>query len=430
MRGVLPGPPCQAVTTPDTERAVLSPAAALRRILDRMADLGPLPAERVPLREALGRALAGDLVASRSLPPFDNSQMDGYALRAADAPRAGARLPVSLEVFAGDAPGAALPPGTCARVFTGAPLPAGADTVEMQEQVTRRGASAVFKRPAERGRFVRPAGADVREGTVALPRGSLVDPGAVGLAAGLGRSELPVHRRPRVALLTTGTELVPLDRAPAPGQIVDSNSHALAAAALEAGAVPQLLPLALDERASLRSALAAARGADVLVSTGGVSVGEKDLVRAALQGAGARLDFWQVAIRPGKPVAFGMWGRTAVFGLPGNPTSAWVTFELFVRPALRALAGLRGSGRLLLPARLGRAQEKPRQLTLFLRVRARRSGGEIWLDPLPTQQSGHLTSAVNVDALAVLPAGAARLARGARVEALLLRAPSGASNHQ
>ncbi len=407
---------------------MLSPAAALRRILDRMADLGPLPAERVPLREALGRALAEDLVAPRSLPPFDNSQMDGYALRAADAPRAGARLRVSLEVFAGDAPGPGLAPGTCARVFTGAPLPAGADAVEMQEQVSRRGAVAVFRRRAEPGRFVRPAGADVREGAVALPRGSLVDSGAIGLAAGLGRSELPVRRRPRVALLATGTEIVPLDRPPGPGQIVDSNSHALAAAALEAGAVPQLLPLARDDRASLRASLTAARGADVLVSTGGVSVGEKDLVRAALQAAGARLDFWQVAIRPGKPVAFGLWGRTAVFGLPGNPTSAWVTFELFVRPALRALAGLPGSGRLVLPARLARAQEKPRQLTLYLRTRARRTGGELWLDPLPTQQSGHLTSAVNVDALAVLPAGAPHLARGARVEAILLRAPASAAD--
>lgn len=407
---------------------MLSPAAALRRILDRMAELGPLPAERVPLREALGRALAEDLVAPRSLPPFDNSQMDGYALRAADAARAGARLPVSLEVFAGDAPGAALAPGTCARIFTGAPLPAGADSVEMQEEVSRQGATAVFRRPAEAGRFVRPAGADVREGAVALRRGSPVDPGAVGLAAGLGRSELAVHRRPRVALLATGTEIVPLDRPPGPGQIVDSNSHALAAAALEAGAVPQLLPLASDDRAALRASLRAARGADVLVSTGGVSVGEKDLVRAALQAAGARLDFWQVAVRPGKPVAFGRWGGAAVFGLPGNPTSAWVTFELFVRPALRALAGLSGSGRLRLPARLGKAQQKPPHLTLYLRTRARRSGGELWLDPISTQQSGHLTSAVNVDALAVLPAGTARLARGARVEAILLRAPAGFSD--
>ena len=407
---------------------MLSPAAALRRILDRMAEVGPLPAERVSLREALGRALAEDLLAPRSLPPFDNSQMDGYALRAADAPRAGARLPVSLEVFAGDAPGAALPPGTCARVFTGAPLPAGTDAVEMQEEVSRRGEVAVFRRPAEVGRFVRPAGADVLKGAVALPRGSLVDPGAVGLAAGLGRSELPVHRRPRVAILPTGNEIVPIDRNPAPGQIVDSNSHTLAAAALEAGAIPLVLPLASDDRPSLRAALEAAGGADVLVTTGGVSVGEKDLVRGALEAAGARLELWQVALRPGKPFAFGTWGRTAVFGLPGNPVSSWVTFELFARPALRALAGLPGSGRLQLPGRLSRAQEKPRHLTLYLRVRARPTRGELWLDPLPSQQSGHLTSAVGVDALAILPAGLGRLARGARVDALWLRPPATASD--
>lgn len=405
---------------------MLSPAAALDRILDRMAGLGPLPPERVPLREALGRALAEDLLAPRSLPPFDNAQMDGYALRAADAPRAGARLRVSLEIFAGDPPGADLRPGTCARVFTGSPLPAGADAVEMQEQVERQGAWAVFRRRAEVGRFVRPAGADVREGAVALRRGSPVDPGAVGLAAGLGRAELAVYRRPRVALLATGSEIVPVGQPAGPGQIVDSNSHTLAAAALDAGAVPQLLPLARDDRASLAAALAAARGADVVVSTGGVSVGKKDLVRAALRAAGARLDFWRVAMRPGKPVVFGSWGRAAVFGLPGNPTSAWVTFELFVRPALRALAGLPGSGRLSLPARLAGPQEKPRELTVYLRARARRTGGDIWLDPLPTQQSGHLTSAVEVDALAVLPAGTARLRRGARVEALLLRAPPAA----
>ena len=402
---------------------MISPAAALGRILDRMEELGPLSPERVPLRDALGRALAENLVASRSLPPFDNSQMDGYALRAADAPRAGTRLRVSLEVFAGDPPGTALPPGTCARVFTGAPLPFGADTVEMQEQVARQGAFGLFRRRAEVGRFVRPAGADVQEGAVALARGSLVDPGAVGLAAGLGRTELTVHRRPRVALLSTGSEIVPLDRAPGLGQILDSNSHALAAAALEAGAVPHVLPLASDDQAALRAALREARGADVLVSTGGVSVGEKDLVRAALRAAGARLDFWRVAMRPGKPVAFGLWGRTAVFGLPGNPASAWVTFELFVRPALRALAGLSGSGRTVLPARLARPQEKPRELTVYLRTRARRIRGDVWLEPLSTQQSGHLTSAVNVDALAILPAGAARLARGARVEAVLLRPP-------
>ena len=402
---------------------MLDPEGALRRILERIADLAPLPLERVPLREALGRALAEDLVAPRPLPPFDNSQMDGYALRAADARRAGSRLQVAFEVFAGDPPGAALPPGTCCRVFTGAPLPFGADAVEMEEEVERAGAHARFRRAAVRGRFVRPAGADVREGAVALRRGSAVDAGAIGLAAALGRTELAVHRRPRVALLPTGNELVPIDRSPAPGEILDSNSHALAAACAEAGAVPSLLALARDDRAALRAALAGARGCDVLVTTGGVSVGEKDLVRTALAAAGTRIDFWRVAMRPGKPLAFGRWGSTAVFGLPGNPASALVTFELFVRPALRALQGLDGPSRPVLPARLSSAQVKPAGLTTFLRARARRVGDGLWLDPLPTQQSGHLSSMVDVDALAVLPARAARLRRGARVEAILLRPP-------
>jgi molybdopterin molybdotransferase len=340
---------------------VLSPAAALARILDRLSDVAPLPAERVPMAAALGRALAEEVRASRSLPPFDGSQMDGYALRAADAPRAGARLRVALEVFAGEAPGAPLPPGTCARIYTGAPLPEGADCAEMQEEVVRRGAVARFRRAAERGRFVLPAGADCREGQVALPAGTAVDAGTIGLAAALGRTELSVHRRPRVGLLATGDEIVAVDRAAGPGQIRDSNSHALAAACAEAGAVPVLLPLARDDRASLARALAAAEGLDAIVTTGGVSVGARDLVRPALEAAGARLDFWRVAMRPGKPVAFARLGRTAVFGLPGNPASALVTFEIFVRPALRALQGLPGSGRLVFPpASPGRSRSRPR----------------------------------------------------------------------
>jgi len=397
---------------------------ALARILERLAGLAPLPPERVSLGSAVGRALAEAVRAPRSLPPFDNSQMDGYALRAADARRAGVRLRVAFEVFAGDAPGQALPPGACARIFTGAPLPAGADCVEMQEEVSRRGRVATFRRPAEAGRFVRPAGADVREGSVALPAGTVLDPGAVGLAAALGRTEIQVHRRPRVGLLATGDEIVPVDHAAAPGQILDSNSHALAAACTEAGALPLLLPLARDDRASLRRSLAAARGLDAVVSTGGVSVGARDLVLGALEEAGARLDFWRVSMRPGKPIAFGLWGRTAVFGLPGNPASALVTFEVFVRPALRALARLPGSGRLSIPARLAWPVEKPTELTLFLRCRLRMDRGEAWLDPLATQQSGHLTSVVGVEALAVLPAGARRIRRGGRVTAMVLRPPA------
>jgi molybdopterin molybdotransferase len=403
---------------------VLTPSAALARILRSLADVAPLPAERVALRDALGRALAEEVVAPRALPPFDNSQMDGYALRAADAGAPGARLPVAFEIFAGDAPGRELPAGSCARIYTGAPLPAGADAVDMQEEVSRRGRVATFRRAAARGRFVRPAGADVREGAVALRRGLVMDAGAVGLAAAVGRTDVSVHRRPRVGIFATGDEIVAADRAPRPGQLLDSNSHSLGAATEEAGAIPVRLPAARDDRGSLARTLAAAGGLDAIVSTGGVSVGRRDLVRAALAAAGARLDFWRVAMRPGKPVAFGRWGPTAVFGLPGNPGSALVTFELFVRPALRALQGLPAPGRLVLQARLSSAQEKPPELTLFLRARLRLERGIPWVEPLATQQSGHLTSVVGAEALAVLPAGLHRLRRGALVEAIVLRPPA------
>lgn len=403
---------------------MLTPPEALERILQAIGDLAPLPPERVPLAAALGRALAEEVRADRPLPPFDNSQMDGYALRAADAPRAGARLPVAFEVFAGDDRARALPPGSCARIFTGAPLPPGADSVEMQEEVEPLARSARFRRAAVPGRFVRNAGADVARGAVALPAGLEVDAGAIGLAAALGRSELSVHRRPRVGILATGDEIVPLGGSPGPGQIFESNGHQLAAACADAGAVAVRLPLAGDDPASLRRSLSAARGLDALVSIGGVSVGDRDLVRAGLTGSGARLDFWRVAMRPGKPVAFGRWGKMAVFGLPGNPASSLVTFELFVRPALRALAGLPGTGRMVLRARLGAAEEKPSDLTLFLRCRLRRERDSLWVEGLKTQQSGHLTSVVGVEGLAVLPPGVARLRRGQWVEVILVRAPS------
>jgi molybdopterin molybdotransferase len=402
---------------------VLTPDAALSRILAALSGLAPLAGERVALAHALGRALAEDLVAETDLPAFSASTMDGYALRAADVRAAGTRLPVAFEVFAGRPAAAALPPGACCRIFTGAPLPDGADAVEQQEQVRRAGRRAIFQRPAVRGRFVRARASDLAAGRVALPAGSVVDPGAIGLSAGLGRAELLVHRRPRVAILPTGDEIVPVGRAPAPGQIVESNGHALAAAIREAGGEPVLLPIAPDDASALRRALASARGLDALVTTGGVSVGTRDLVREALVEAGARLDFWRVALRPGKPFAFGRWGETAVFGLPGNPASTLVTFELFVRPALRALAGLAGTGRLRVRCRLGSAQEKPAGLAVYLRARLRVARGGLVAEPLRTQVSGNLSSATGHDALVVLPAGRTRLPRGTQVEALVLRAP-------
>jgi molybdopterin molybdotransferase len=402
---------------------VLTPKEALSRVLSMISDVTPLPGERVPIADALGRALAEDLVADSDLPAHDASTMDGYALRAADARAPGARLPIAFEVFAGRPAAKPLPPGTCCRIFTGGVIPEGADAVEQQEEVRRAGRAAVFRRAAEPGRFVRPRGSDLAAGDVALPAGAIVDAGTVGLAAGLGRSELHVRRRPRVGILPTGDELVPVGRTAAPGQIVESNSHALAAAVREAGGEPVVLPIVRDEAAALRRAIDDARGLDVLLTSGGVSVGARDLVRAALTRAGAKLDFWRVAIRPGKPFTFGRWGRTAVFGLPGNPASALATFELFVRPALRAMAGLPGTGRLRVTARLASAQEKPAPLEVYVRARIRRVGGELVAEPLRTQVSGNLSSTAGHDGLAVLPAGRTKVARGARVDVVLLRPP-------
>jgi len=420
------GPDARAAASPHGigyKRHVLSPESARRRILAALTDVAPLPAERVPLQAALHRALAEDLTADGELPSLALSTMDGYALRAAAVPAPGTTLPVAFEVFAGRPPPGPLPAGTCCRIFTGAPLPAGADAVEMQEEVTRRGERARFRRAAQPGRFVRQPGSDLAAGAVALARGAVLDPAAIGLAAGLGRAELLVRRRPRVAILPTGDELVVPGRPLRPGAIFESNGALLAAAACDAGAEPILLPPAGDAERSLAAALAAAQGLDALVTVGGVSVGERDLVRAALVRAGARLEFWRVAIRPGKPFAFGRWGRTAVFGLPGNPASAFVTFELFVRPALRALAGLAGDGRARATVRLARAVEKPAPLTAYLRAQLQATRRGLLAEPLRSQASGDLASLAGCSALAILPAGRVRFARGAAVEAVLLRPP-------
>jgi molybdopterin molybdotransferase len=403
---------------------VHEPTAALSRILSALDDVAPLPPERVTLHEALGRALAEDVVARGALPPFDCAQMDGYALRAADAQTVGTRLPVAFEVFAGSPLPPELPPGTCCRIYTGAPLPPGADSVEMQEEVQRRGRWARFARQADPGRFLRKAGSDVRAGQTVLPRGRVLDPGGIGLAAALGRSELAVHRRPRVALLATGDEIAAIDQPPRPGQILDSNSHALAAACIDAGAVPTLLPIARDSRHSLQDALGGVKGHDVLVSSGGVSVGARDLVRDALGRSGARLDFWRVAMRPGKPIAFGRLGAVAVFGLPGNPASALVTFELFVRPALRRLAALPGTGRTVILARSQVELRKAAGLTHYLRVRVQDHPDGPRITPLRTQTSGDLSSVTGFEGIAILPKAATRIRRGDRLEVILVAAPT------
>jgi molybdopterin molybdotransferase len=403
---------------------MLSVEEALARVLAVIPVLG---AESVELIAAHGRVLAEPVVSGRDLPPWDNSSMDGYALRAADTAGASAERPVRLrltgEVAAGAVAGRPVGPGEAYRILTGAPMPPGADTVVPQEEIRREEGAVLVSRPAPPANYLRLRGEDIRTGETVLVPGAVLTPAALGVLAALGRALVRVHQRPRVAILSTGDELVDLATPPGPGQIPNSNTYTLAAQVREAGGIPVNLGIARDSREDLEAHFRAGLGADMLVSTAGVSVGDRDFVREVMEKLGAELDFWKVNMRPGKPLTIGRIAGRPFFGLPGNPVSSMVTFELFVRPALRALAGLGGTGRLRAAARLAEAQEKPRELEVYLRARLRVTRGELVAVPLRSQSSGDLTSAAGVDALAVLPAGRSRLARGARVEAIVLRPP-------
>ena len=316
---------------------MLSVIDAMRSVLERVPRL---PSERVPLDRAAGRILAADVVAGRALPGFDNSAMDGYAARSADLP---ATLPVAGVSAAGQLDVPALPGGAALRIFTGAPMPPGADTVVIQEDAERDG-DRVRLPASPPGDNVRVVGEDVAIGELALAAGTRLTAWDVGLAAALGLPELPVARAPRVALIATGDELVDVATPPRPGQLVDSSVHALVALVREAGGTAERLGIARDDLASLADRLDAAQGHDVVITTGGVSVGDRDHVRAALAAAGISLELYKVAMKPGKPFAFGMRAGAhpaPVFGLPGNPVSTVVAFELFLRPALLAMQGAR-----------------------------------------------------------------------------------------
>lgn len=324
----------------------LTPVAeALRLILSAAA--APRAIEDVALRQAAGRTLARDLAALRTQPPCDVSAMDGYALRAADIASVPATLDVAGESAAGRAFPGAVGPGQAARIFTGAPVPPGADTVVIQENTERPEPARVrVLQPEAEGRHIRPAGGDFRAGDVLLAAGLRLGAADVALAAAMNHAALPVFRRPRVAVLATGDELVQPGETPGPGQIVASNSFALLALAEAAGAEAVDLGIARDDAASLADRFAAAReaGADLLVTLGGASVGDHDLVQRALVAEGMELGFWRVAMRPGKPLMHGHLGPIQVLGLPGNPVSAIVCGLLFVRPLIRALCGDRRAG--------------------------------------------------------------------------------------
>jgi len=379
--------------------------------------LVPLPAEEVDLDDALGRGLAEDVRLPRDLPPFANSAMDGWALSASSAPSAGAALRIAGERFAGSIPGEGLRPGEAVRIFTGAPLPPGADCVVRQEDARCEGEIVRLDVAAERGAFVRPAGEDGRCGEVALEAGTELRPAELGRLAALGLRRVPVHRRPTVGILSTGDELLAPGETWREGGIYESNGVALAAAAREAGGIPLRLGIARDRPGEAEALLRAAGGCDAIVTCGGASVGERDLVKGALVVLGAEKIFWRLAIKPGKPFGFfRLPGGTPVFLLPGNPASAGVTFEVFVRPALRRLAGMRGHGRLELSLPLAAAQRKARDLALFVRGNVEDGA----FAPSPHQSSGLTRSLVGQRALAILPVGRDTFEAGERVPCRLV----------
>jgi len=385
-----------------------------------------LPAGSVPLPQSLGRTLARDIRAAENIPPFTKATMDGYAVRAADTRPSGtaAAGAVELDVLedlpAGRLSRKTVGPGQAVRIMTGAPLPAGADAVVMVEDTGKAGRCVTVRREVGPGDNIGLAGEDLKKGEIALERGALIGPAEIGMLAAAGRHRVPVTRRPRLAVIATGDEIVEPGERKRRGQIRNANGPALTALALAAGAEAVYLGIARDKNSSLAAKLAKARGADILVLSGGVSVGDYDLVKAELEAAGVKPVFWQVRIKPGKPVFFGVRGRQLVFGLPGNPTSAMVTFHLFVRPAIDRLLGRLVPGPEPATAILGETIVLKPGRTQFLRGRVVGRGPILEVVPYEDQRSGVLRSMVRGRVLIVVPAEAARIEAGREVEVLLM----------
>lgn len=396
----------------------LPASEAQERILH---DLAPLPEVWTALDDALGFGLASDVRATRTQPPWANSAMDGYALRSADVARAPATLRVTAVIHAGDQPTRPVGPGEAVRIMTGAPMPPGADAVVMQERtrpVPGDGLGSVEVQEAVTARQnVRDAGEDARAGEVLLPAGTVLGIPELALLAGQGLASVRVPRRPRVAILATGDELCRPDEEPA-GRIVDTNSVALALGVRRAGGIPSVLGIARDRIEDVEALIRQALEHDVVLTSAGASVGEHDHVRPALARLGVAVDFWRVAIKPGKPLAFGRRGATRVFALPGNPTSSLVTFELFVRPALLRLVGRQDPFPRPVQARSGVDLKKNKGLAHFIRVVLSWREGEPWADPLPTQTSGAVRSAVSATHLLHFPMDAMSVRRGDLVQLL------------
>ena len=386
------------------------------------------PVERLPLLDAAGRVLASEIVAPLTLPAWDNSAMDGYAVRSADVERATADQPATLRVVetiaAGQFPARAIGAGEAARIMTGAPLPEGADTVIRVEDTDGGTERVVVRDARDTRRNVRPRGEDLREGDVVLSAGQPLGAAQIGVLASVGAAAVDVYRAPRVAILGSGDELVDLDRfheALGGRRIVSSNSYTLRTLVRDAGAEPVDLGVATDTPESLREHLERAAGCDLIITSAGISVGEFDYTRDVLTTLGAEMKFWRVRMRPGAPLGFGLLRATPWIGLPGNPVSTMVTFELFVRPAIRRMMGYTRLFRRPVPVRLEEPVTIGARLTHFLRaIVTVQPDGALTARLTGPQGSGILTSMARANALLIVPEDQPRAEAGALLHALLL----------
>ncbi len=390
------------------------------------AAFAPLPGEQVPLSEALGRVLARPVTARRTQPPDDVSAMDGYAARAADA----ATVPVTLRQIGISAAGqrfnGIVGPGEAVRIFTGAPVPPGADTIIIQENTETEGESVTITTPAAPGAWIRKAGLDFKTGDTGLPQGRVLGVRDLALAAAMNHPWLTVRRRPRIAILATGDEIVMPGEPIGQDRIVSANSIALAALVRACGGLPVILGAAPDDEDALAAMVRAARGHDALVTTGGVSVGDRDLVRQVLGGAGMALDFWRIAMRPGKPLMFGSLDGAPVLGLPGNPVSAFVCALIFLRPALTRLLGADsgdGDTPWLRRVRLARRLPANDRREDYLRsALTRADDGSLVASPFDIQDSSMISALTRADCLVIRPPHAPVAAAGEKAQALLFPA--------
>ena len=410
--------------------ALLNVDSAKAKILAQIHRLG---SETVSLPECLGRVIADDIVSPIDLPPFDNSAMDGYALRHEDSATASASspatLPVSLDIMAGAAPTSRLEPGTAARIMTGAPIPAGCTAVipvEDTDDQWQKGesspapASVGLLRCLSDGENIRRAGENIRSGEIIMRAGAVVRPAEIGMLAGIGCAKVSVIRKPKVVIMSSGDELVDVHQALEPGKIRDSNSYTLAALIRQAGATPIRLPVARDDLDAIRALYRRALGIDpdMVISTAGVSVGAADLVKVVMDELGD-IDFWRINMRPGKPLAFGKLRGLPFFGLPGNPVSTMVTFEVLLRPALAKLCG-RAQKPKIVSALLADDMRSDGRRS-YNRVTLSREGDRIVAHSTGIQSSGALMSMVLADGLAIIPEGRRQVSAGEAVSVLLLR---------